>query len=174
MNASILAQAQAILEVYDQELDPVVNRLRENLKTAPAAYRKLAADRQAKAEASKFLDEQEAYQSQADLADAAALLCEKRLKEVYAAEDPVKVSVADTLGESMDTVRRMIKVHTRWTEVLDSWPAALNDPKLAKLFDQMNSNIDSMKAFQGHVTRMTTVMKSTAAGKPASRAEAKS
>lgn len=162
VNDGILKRTDALLAVYDHGLEKAVTKLREKLKTAPATYRALAADRKTKADASVLAIEQEAYLSQVELCEAAAKLCEKRLNEIFSSEDPKKVSLADTLGESMTHVRRMQKVHQDWVQVLAAWPNVLDDPNMEALMKKLNANLADMQVYQKNVDKLNLVMKAKA------------
>ncbi|MBX9582221.1 MAG: hypothetical protein K2X87_18095 [Gemmataceae bacterium] len=162
VNAALLKRSEEMVKVYDDRVGPAVTNLKAGLETAPELYLKLAADRLSKAEAAAFPAEREAYATQAELARAAAELCRRRLKEVFTAPDPKKVSPADALAESMTRVRKMAAAHRGWTEVLDAWPSTLNDPKLAEMVEQLHRYSTDLIDQQKQMDRLTKALKAKA------------
>jgi hypothetical protein len=152
-----------MLKVYDDRIGPALADLKARLNDAPNVYRKMAAERRAKAAAAVFEAEREAYETQAQFCESAAALCVRRSREVFEAPDPKSLSAADALSESMARVRRMRAVHVTWEETLSAWPSTLNDPKLADMVDQLNRYCDDIIAQQKGMAKLTDALKATAA-----------
>lgn len=163
VNAALMKKSADMLKVYDEKIGPALKDLGSKLKDAPAVYRAMATDRRAKAAAATIAPEQRGYTAQAEFCEAAAVLCERRHKEVFTSSDPKKLSEADALAEAMAQVRKMAAVHQGWDEVLASWPSTLNDPKLADMIEQLHRYSTDLVEQQQLLVRLTAALKTTAA-----------
>lgn len=163
VNAALMEKCDSMLKTYDDRIGPALKDLKTSLQNAPASYRAMAADRRAKAKAAESGPEFDAYTAMADVAEAAAVLCERRYREVFADATPHAASIADTLAAGMERVRRMRKVHADWAETLEGWPSVLSDPKLAALLDQLNGYATDLVDYQKGVTELAAALKAKAA-----------
>jgi hypothetical protein len=161
VNRALLKRNRAVVRLYERSLSGPIERFRERLAAAPAAYRLLARERLQNAREATLESERQSYRLMAYLCESAARLCERRYGEVFGG-DPGRPN-AVTLAETIGNMRRYQAVHSRWEDTLARFPSSLEDRRMTALFAHLSVYAEDLHSFSEGVEALNEAMRRKAA-----------
>lgn len=165
VNKSLLARNKSVVELYETKLSTPLERFRDRLKAAPAVYRKMAEERRALHLTSALEIEKRNYLAMAETCEAAALLCERRLEELFGVTSAEKAGQRErranvvALKDTIANLKKLQPMHEKWEESFAVYPTTLESPQLSKWFDSLSVYGEDLDAFTKNVEALKDAMK---------------
>ena len=166
VNAALLARCEAISGA-GKDLTAALGKLKRALGEAPKVYRQMAADRRSKAREAVFARERDSWTDQAEMCDAAVVLCEKRFAQLFSAPTSESQSFASGVDDVLAEMRRMIAVHAGWKEVLDAFPTTAQGQKVDAALAKLSNYVEDLDSYGDKMRALTEAMKAKADELPA-------